>query len=236
MDMTAFLQGHQPPPQDNVTPFDHSPKVECRALVVVRRGPKTVYTEAIGEQICDLVAGGNTIRQIGVMPGLPSRTTIRRWIAEDEDFRRAYALAKEGLVEDILEHILEIADDSADDVSLEEDAEGLPVVRANREAVARSALRIETRFRILAKMSPSKYGDAVLDIAPAPEPKRDGTGATIITSQLPVADWHEYLGGGRIADAILDRIIHNAHRIELASRDSLRINRPDLPHAGQSDI
>ena len=66
--------------------------------------------------------------------------------------------------------------------------------------------------------------------------ERYGTGATIMTSQLPVADWHEYLGGGRIADAILDRIVHNAHRIELASKDSMRINRPDLPHAGQSDI
>ena len=66
--------------------------------------------------------------------------------------------------------------------------------------------------------------------------ERYGTGATIITSQLSVADWHEYLGGGRIADAILDRIIHNSHRIELASRDSMRKNHPDLPHAGQSDI
>jgi DNA replication protein DnaC len=66
--------------------------------------------------------------------------------------------------------------------------------------------------------------------------ERYGTGATIMTSQLPVTDWHEYLGGGRIADAILDRIVHNSHRIDLASKDSMRINRPDLPHAGQSDI
>lgn len=66
--------------------------------------------------------------------------------------------------------------------------------------------------------------------------ERYGTGATIITSQLPVADWHEYLGGGRIADAILDRVVHNSHRIDLASKDSMRINRPDLPHAGQSAI
>jgi hypothetical protein len=41
-------------------------------------------------------------------------------------------------------------------------------------------------------------------------------------SQLPVGDWHEYLGGGRLADAILDRLVHNAHRIELASKESMR--------------
>ncbi len=39
--------------------------------------------------------------------------------------------------------------------------------------------------------------------------------STIITSQFPVAKWHEYLGEPTIADAILDRISENAHRIEL---------------------
>ncbi len=58
--------------------------------------------------------------------------------------------------------------------------------------------------------------------------ERYGIGATLVTSQLPVGDWHEYLGGGRIADAILDRLIHNAHRIELASKESMRKERPRL--------
>ena len=39
--------------------------------------------------------------------------------------------------------------------------------------------------------------------------------ATIITSQLPVSTWHQYIDDDTIADAILDRIIHQAHRIEL---------------------
>ena len=52
--------------------------------------------------------------------------------------------------------------------------------------------------------------------------ERYGTGATLVTSQLPIADWHEYLGGGRLADAILDRLVHNAHRIDLSSSESMR--------------
>jgi len=44
---------------------------------------------------------------------------------------------------------------------------------------------------------------------------RYSVGSTIITSQLPVAEWHEYLAGGRIADAICDRFTRNAHRIEI---------------------
>nr|WP_321484098.1 IS21-like element helper ATPase IstB [uncultured Cohaesibacter sp.] len=45
--------------------------------------------------------------------------------------------------------------------------------------------------------------------------------STIITAQLPVSAWHEMIGEPTIADAILDRIIHNAHRIELKG-DSMR--------------
>lgn len=44
---------------------------------------------------------------------------------------------------------------------------------------------------------------------------RYGIGSTIITSQLPIKDWHAYFGGGRAADSICDRLVHNCHRIEL---------------------
>jgi len=65
--------------------------------------------------------------------------------------------------------------------------------------------------------------------------ERYGIGATLVTSQLPIGDWHEYLGGGRLADAILDRLVHNAHRIELASKESMRKERAALKHGGHSD-
>jgi DNA replication protein DnaC len=50
---------------------------------------------------------------------------------------------------------------------------------------------------------------------------RYGAGSLIITSQLPVDRWYEMVGNPTLADAILDRVIHNAHRIEL-SGESLR--------------
>jgi DNA replication protein DnaC len=46
----------------------------------------------------------------------------------------------------------------------------------------------------------------------------------IITSQLPVNCWHEVIGEKTVADAILDRIVHDAHRIELRG-ESLRKTR-----------
>ncbi|TAJ73815.1 MAG: AAA family ATPase [Sphingobium sp.] len=51
--------------------------------------------------------------------------------------------------------------------------------------------------------------------------------STLITAQLPVAAWHEMIGEPTIADAILDRIVHNAHRITLKG-DSMR--RQKAPH------
>ncbi len=53
---------------------------------------------------------------------------------------------------------------------------------------------------------------------------RHGVTATLITSQLPVDSWHEIIGEPTFADAILDRIVHNAHRLELDG-ESLRKTR-----------
>lgn len=50
---------------------------------------------------------------------------------------------------------------------------------------------------------------------------RNGSGSTIVASQLPVEKWHETIGDPTIADAFLDRIVHNAHRINLKG-DSMR--------------
>lgn len=44
---------------------------------------------------------------------------------------------------------------------------------------------------------------------------RHATASTLITSQFPPARWHELIGDATVADAILDRLIHGAHRIEL---------------------
>ena len=54
--------------------------------------------------------------------------------------------------------------------------------------------------------------------------ERYGRRSTMITSQLPVDRWHDIIGDPTYADAILDRLIHNAHRIELTG-ESLRRGR-----------
>jgi DNA replication protein DnaC len=68
-------------------------------------------------------------------------------------------------------------------------------------------------------------------MAPLSEPERRDfweicedryqTRSLILTSQLPVARWHEQIGDPTVADGILDRLVHNAHRIEMRG-DSMR--------------
>jgi len=56
---------------------------------------------------------------------------------------------------------------------------------------------------------------------------RQGTGATLITSQFPVDQWHEVINDATVADAILDRLVHNAYRLEL-NGESLRKTKAGL--------
>jgi DNA replication protein DnaC len=51
--------------------------------------------------------------------------------------------------------------------------------------------------------------------------------STLVTSQLPVEHWHEIIGNPTLADAILDRLIHNAYRINLKG-ESMRKNKTNL--------
>ena len=52
---------------------------------------------------------------------------------------------------------------------------------------------------------------------------RHGRKSTLFVSQIPIGKWHEVIGDPTIADAICDRIIHNAHRIELKGESVRKI-------------
>jgi DNA replication protein DnaC len=55
---------------------------------------------------------------------------------------------------------------------------------------------------------------------------RYGRKSTLVTSQVPVADWHGLIGHATYADAILDRLVHNAHRLDLIGESMRRAKAP----------
>lgn len=63
---------------------------------------------------------------------------------------------------------------------------------------------------------------------------RHGLHSTLITSQLPLELWHSYLGDPTMADAILDRLFHNAHKIHLKG-ESMRKTSTNLTHRDHSE-
>jgi DNA replication protein DnaC len=87
----------------------------------------------------------------------------------------------------------------------------------------------------LAKVDVLVLDDWGLSAIPAPSRQdlleviddRSGQRSTVLTSQLPVRLWHDHIGDPTIADAICDRLLHSAHRIEL--RGPSRRKRNDAP-------
>ena len=62
---------------------------------------------------------------------------------------------------------------------------------------------------------------------------RYGRGSTLITSQLPVDKWHEVIGEPTFADAILDRLVHNAYRLAL---DGPSMRKPEAAEAEPASV
>lgn len=55
---------------------------------------------------------------------------------------------------------------------------------------------------------------------------RYGQAATLIATQIPVADWHSQVPDPTLADSILDRLVHNAHRLQLKGESMRKLNSP----------
>jgi DNA replication protein DnaC len=58
---------------------------------------------------------------------------------------------------------------------------------------------------------------------------RYGRRSTVVTSQLPVSTWHEAIGDATLADAVLDRLVHNAYELKLKGESRRKNKTPGVP-------
>jgi len=63
---------------------------------------------------------------------------------------------------------------------------------------------------------------------------RHGQRSTLITSQLPISQWHKAIGDATLADAILDRLLHNSHKLNLKG-ESMRKAMSKMGHSDHSE-
>jgi hypothetical protein len=123
-----------------------------------KRGRSSGYSAEIAEAICCRLAEGESLRAICADPRMPAKATVCRWLGRHEEFHRSYAIARECQAEDLMDEILEIADDSSHDYVEKTGADGKVTWVVDREHLARCGVEITTRKRILARMAPRKYG------------------------------------------------------------------------------
>ncbi|HDR8953372.1 TPA: terminase small subunit protein [Burkholderia vietnamiensis] len=126
----------------------------------------TIFTQELADTICEHLVSGLSLRQIEAIEGMPSKTTILRWLADDRftSFRDQYARARDMQAEGMADEILEIADDGRNDWMEIQNRDGDNIGwKVNGEAVQRSRLRIDARKWLLSKLLPKKYGTSPPD-------------------------------------------------------------------------
>ena len=119
-------------------------------------GRPTLYTEELGNRICELLCEGKTLTRIcKEHADLPSDRTVRRWALDAEHpFSPQYAHARLIGYHKMADETVDISDDGQNDVTT---ADGKTVV--NTDVIARSRLRVDTRKWLLSKALPKIYGE-----------------------------------------------------------------------------
>lgn len=124
----------------------------------------TTFTQAIADAICDRLIRGESLAVICDEQGMPSTGTVRYWRNRNAVFAAQYEAAREAQAEAIFDEILDIADDARNDW-IERETRNGSYVALNKEAVARSNVRISARQYVLGRMNPRRFGDkAQLDL------------------------------------------------------------------------
>ena len=115
------------------------------------------YSPEIADLICERLMEGASLRQICQDANMPARSTIFVWLEEHEDFARSYTLARQIQIEDLMDEILEIADDSSNDWIDREGPDGKKYRVFNPDIVRQSKLRIGARKWLVSKLMPKRY-------------------------------------------------------------------------------
>lgn len=127
------------------------------------------FDQEAADKLCELIAHSDKgIYHICEKnPELPSVSTFMRWLDNEEhlDFRKQYAHAREKQADFLCHQIVDISDNSSEDIIITDDGKKL----FNGEFAARSRLRVDARKWVASKLAPKKYGDKT-DITSGGEP------------------------------------------------------------------
>lgn len=112
-------------------------------MAAKQTGRPSDYLVEVADDICSLLAKGESLNSICKKEGFPSRNTVYRWLRENTEFRDNYARATDDRADSIFEEMLDISDN---------------VIPDNAE-IAKARLKIDTRKWVLSRMNPKKFSD-----------------------------------------------------------------------------
>lgn len=126
-------------------------------------GRPSDYTAEIAAAICERLAQGQSLRWICEAPGMPAKSTVFRWLADDRyaEFRDQYARAREAQADFWAEEILEIADTPqvGERVEEGENKDGTFSKTVREDMLGHRRLQVDARKWLMTKLAPKKYGD-----------------------------------------------------------------------------
>ena len=146
-------------------------------------GRPTKKRESLVKAICLRLMLGQSLNSICKLDLYPSKSTVFKWLLEDESFSDKYRRAREMQQEHYLDEIIEIADDGTNDWMEREAKDGSTYEVVNHEVVNRSKLRISTRQWVMERMAPRKYNpkshEEVISDSPIGNIKIEVVGANV---------------------------------------------------------
>lgn len=113
-------------------------------------GRPSSYSEEIGDDICERLANGESLRRICLTPDYPRQATVFRWLASNEKFREQYRVAREAQADVLADEIIDIADGKR------------AAYEGTEPDVQRDKLSVHARQWAASKLKPKVYGDRTL--------------------------------------------------------------------------
>lgn len=143
-----------------------------------KTGRPSKYSDEMAEKICEKIANGRSLRSICAEDGMPTTSTVCKWLIENKEFSEQYARARTRQADYFFEEIVEIADS----------------VEADSAAVAKARLQVDARKWAASKIAPKKYGDkSELDV-------KSSDGSMTPTVHLDVEEYR------KIAKEVLEKV------------------------------
>lgn len=115
------------------------------------------FDQAVADLICEALAEGHSLRSICAAENMPAKSTVFKWLGEQQAFSDQYARAREAQADCLFDDILSIADDGRNDSYTDDEGR----VRTDFDVIARSKLRVDARKWMAGKLRPKVYGEKV---------------------------------------------------------------------------